>query len=296
MVKDEDVGEFICNECGLVILENMLDLGPEWRAFTLEESRAKRRTGPPTDYSRYDKGLSTTMWITRDASGQPIPSKARQQMWRLRRWQIRSTMHGKSRNLMKAMDVIQRLSEKLHISSSVQETAAMLYRKALDKDLVRGRSIASIAAAALYAACRLTEIPRSLEEMAKVSLREKKEIASGYRILVRRLKIKMPIHDPLNHLTKIAEKAEISGEVQGLAVKILREAKQKHMTLGKDPRGVAAAVLYVACQLKNKDVTQKRIADAANITEVTIRNRKKELMKRLSILRKRRRQLKKDRF
>jgi len=286
VIRDEDMGEFICNECGLVIREDMLDRRPEWRAFTLQESRVKQRAGPPTHYTRYDKGLSTTMWVTRDAFGRLLPLKTRQQMWRLRRWQIRSTIRGKGRNLMKAMNVIQCLSENLHVPFSVQETAAMFYRRALDKDLVRGRSIASIAAAALYAACRLIETPRSLEEMAKASLRDKKEIASCYRILVRRLKIKMPIHDPLNYLTKIAEKAGISGDVQGVAVKILNKAKKKHMTMGKDPRGVAAAVLYVACQLKNKKVTQKRIASAANLTEVTLRNRKKELVKRLNISRK----------
>jgi len=283
VVRDEDMGEFVCNECGLVIREDMLNRSPEWRAFTLEEERAKRRTGPPTDYARYDKGLPTTMWITHDAFGQPLSSKTRHQMWRLRRWQIRSGIYGKSRNLLKAMNMIQRLSEKLHIPPSVKKTAAIFYRRALDKDLVRGRSIASVATAALYAACRLTETPRNLAEIAEASLRDKKEIASGYRLLVRRLRIKMPIHDPLHYLTKIAEKLRIPGDVLGLAIKILNEAKKERITIGKDPRGVAAAVLYIACQLNEKEVTQQRIAETVNITEVTIRNRKKELMRKLNI-------------
>jgi transcription initiation factor TFIIB len=283
VVKDEDMGEFICNKCGLVIREDMLDQSPEWRAFTIEEREAKRRVGPPTDYTRYDKGLSTAIWMTRDSFGRRLPSKTKQQMWRLRRWQIRSGIQGKSRNLLKAMNVIQRLSEKLHVPSSVQKTASIFYRRVLDKDLVRGRCIASLAAASLYAACRFTETPRSLKEVAETSLRDRKEIARGYRILVRRLKINMPIHDPSNCLSKVAEKAGTSGAVQGLAMQILREAKQKHITAGKDPRGVAATVLYIACQHKGQKMTQKEIADAADVTEVTIRNRKRELMERLDI-------------
>lgn len=283
IVKDKDMGEFVCSECGLVVLGDMLNQGPEWRAFTLEEKRAKRRTGSPTDYTYFDKGLSTTMWMKRDAFGRPLPAKTRRQMWRLRKWQIRAQLHDKGLNLMRAMDEIQRLSEKLYIPSSVQEMAAIFYRKALDKNLVRGRSIVSIAAAALYVACRFMETPKSLEEIVEVSLRDRKDISRCYRMLVRRLNIKMPIHDPLNYLPKVAEKAGIPGDVQGLAVRILREARRKHVTVGKDPRGIVAAVLYIACLLKDKKVTQKDVAAAANVTEVTVRNRKKDLVEKLHL-------------
>lgn len=181
------------------------------------------------------------------------------------------------------MNELQRLSEKLHIPSSVQEMAAVIYRKALNEDLIRGRCIAAIVAGALYAACRFTKTPKTLNEVAEASLRDRDEVARSYRLLIRTLKMKMPVHDPLDYISKIAEKAGISGEAQGLAVKILREAKRKRITMGKDPMGVAAAVLYIACQLKGKNVTQKEIADVAEVTEVTIRNRKKELMKELDI-------------
>jgi len=284
LVRDEEMGEIACSKCGLVVLDDLLDRSPEWRAFTLEEKRSKRRAGAPIDYSHYDKGLSTIFRVDKDAFGRPLPAKVKRQMWRLRRWQIRSRIHGSDyRNLMRAMNELQRLSEKLHIPSSVQEMAAVIYRKALNEDLIRGRCIAAIVAGALYAACRFTKTPKTLNEVAEASLRDRDEVARSYRLLIRTLKMKMPVHDPLDYISKIAEKAGISGEAQGLAVKILREAKRKRITMGKDPMGVAAAVLYIACQLKGKNVTQKEIADVAEVTEVTIRNRKKELMKELDI-------------
>jgi len=184
---------------------------------------------------------------------------------------------------MQAMGELERLSEKLHIPSFIQETAAVIYRKALSADLIRGRCIAAIVAAALYAACRFTKTPKTLKEVAEASVRDKNEISRCYFLLIRRLKMKMPIHDPLDYVSKIAGKVVISGKTQGLAVKILREAKRKRLTMGKDPMGIAATVLYIACQLKGKKVTQQDIAAAANVTEITIRNRKKELMKKLNL-------------
>ncbi|MBE0512536.1 transcription initiation factor IIB [Candidatus Bathyarchaeota archaeon] len=285
LVRDEEMGEIVCSKCGLVVLEDMLNRSPEWRAFTVEEERSKRRAGAPIRYSHFDKGLSTVIRVDKDAFGRPLSSKAKRQMWRLRRWQIRSRIRSSDyRNLMRAMNELQRLSEKLHIPSSVQEMAAVLYRKALSLDLIRGRSIAAIVAAALYAACRFTKTPKTLKEVVEASLRDRDEVAGAYRLLIRTLQMKMPIHDPLDYVSKIAYEAGISGEVQGLAVKILREAKRKRITMGKDPMGVASAVLYIACQLMGKNVTQKEIADASGVTEVTIRNRKKELMKKLNLI------------
>jgi transcription initiation factor TFIIB len=184
---------------------------------------------------------------------------------------------------MQAMSELERLSEKLHIPSFTQETAAVIYRKALSADLIRGRSIAAIIAAALYAACRFTKAPKTLNEIVKASTRDKKEVSRCYFLLIRRLKMKIPIANPLDHVSRVAEKAGVSEEAQGLAVKILREAKRKRITMGKNPIGIAATVLYIACQLRGEKITQMDIAAAANVTEVTIRNRKKELMKKLNL-------------
>ncbi len=284
IVEDLDIGEFVCSKCGLVIKGSMLDRGPEWRAFTPEEKQAKRRVGAPSSYSRYDKGLSTTIDVNRDAYGRPLPQKMRRQMWRLRKWHIRSKMHlSTSRNLMHAMTELERLAEKLHISSSAQEMAAIVYRKALNQDLVRGRCIAAIVAAALYAACRFTKIPRTLKEVAEASIRDKGELARCYRLLIRKLDIQMPPDDPLDYVSKIAKKAWLSGETESTALQIIREARRKRLTMGKDPSGLAAAALYIASQSNNERVTQGDLSQAADVTQVTIRNRKKELLQELEL-------------
>ncbi|MFQ6065011.1 MAG: transcription initiation factor IIB family protein [Candidatus Bathyarchaeia archaeon] len=285
LVHDYETGETICGDCGLVIHEQMMDKGPEWRAFTQEEKESRSRVGIPTSYSVHDKGLSTAIGrVDRDAFGRKLPLSTRLQMWRLRKWQIRSRVHSSvDRNLAQAMAELDRLSDKAYIPSSVKEKAAVVYRKALDKGLVRGRSIAAIAAASLYAACRQTGTPRSLREISESSLVDKKDVARCYRLLIRELDISMPIADPLTYISKIAEKTGISGKTQGLAIKILREAKRNRAASGKDPMGLAAAALYIACLQSNEKKTQKDIAEAGGVTEVTVRNRYKSLKRRLGL-------------
>jgi len=181
------------------------------------------------------------------------------------------------------MSELDRLSDKAYIPGPVKERAAVIYRKALDKGLVRGRSIAAIAAAALYAACRITGTPRTLRDIAESSLVNKKDVARCYRLLLRELSVQMPISDPLTYISKIAENASISGQTQGLAVKVLHEARQKRVAAGKDPMGLAAAALYIATKLNDEKKTQKEIAEAAGVTEVTVRNRYKTLKRQLGL-------------
>jgi transcription initiation factor TFIIB len=285
VIHDYDTGETVCGDCGLVINEQMMDKGPEWRAFTQEEKASRSRVGVPTSYSVHDKGLSTAIsQIDRDAFGRKLPLRTRLQMWRLRKWQIRSRVHSSiDRNLAQAMAELDRLSDKVYIPSPIKEKAAIIYRKALDKGLVRGRSIAAIAAAALYAACRGSGTPRTLREIAEASLVEKKDVARCYRLLLRELDVQMPIADPLTYISKIAERTGISGRTQGFAIHILREAKSRRAAAGKDPMGLAAAALYIACLQNNEKKTQKDIAEAAGVTEVTVRNRYKSLKKQLSL-------------
>lgn len=284
LIKDVDMGEIICSGCGLVVRDLMLDRRPEWRAFTPEEKRSRRRVGPYTSYSRYDMGLSTTFRTSRDAYGRRIPLKTRFQMMRLRRWNVRARMQSSfDRNLSQAMSELQRLSDKLHIPTSVQETAAIIYRRALRAGLVRGRSIKALVTSSLYAACRMTNTPRPLREVAAVSTLDRKEISRCYRLLLRRLRIKMPINNPMEYVSKIASKAGISQRAQGRAIIILRESEGEKLTTGKDPVGLAAAALYIACLLEDEDVTQRSLADAAGVTEVTVRNRYKGLAEGLNL-------------
>jgi transcription initiation factor TFIIB len=263
----------------------MMDKGPEWRAFTQEEKASRSRVGMPTSYSVHDKGLSTAIsQVDRDAFGRKLPLSTRLLMWRLRKWQIRSRAHSSvDRNLAQAMAELDRLSDRVHIPRPIKEKAAVIYRKALDKSLVRGRSIAAITAAAAYAACRVSGTPRALHEIAEASLVDKKDVARCYRLLLRELDMHMPIADPLTYVSKIAERTGISGKTQGIAIRILREARKKRAAAGKDPMGLAAAALYIACLQNNEKKTQKVIAEAAGVTEVTVRNRYKTLKRQLKL-------------
>ena len=181
------------------------------------------------------------------------------------------------------MAELDRLTDMLHIPASIKERAAIVYRKALDNGLVRGRSIAAIAAASLYAACRMSETPRTLKDVSAASRIRKKDVARCYRLLVRELDLRMPVEDPVKRISKIATKVEITMPTQQRAIKIINEAKTQGIVAGKDPMGLAAASLYVACVLEGERKTQKDIAEAANVTEVTVRNRYKGLKEALNL-------------
>jgi len=286
LIHDADTGETICGDCGLVLYEQMMDKGPEWRAFTQQGKPSRSRVGMPTAYSIHDKGLSTTIsQIDKDAFGRKLPVSTRLQMWRLRKWQIRSRMHSSvDRNLAQAMSTLARISGNVIISPPVKEKAALIYRKTLDKGLVRGRSISGVVAASLYAACRKSRLPRSLSEIAEASGIDEKDVGRCYRLLLQELDFHMPVSEPLTYVSKIAEKNHISGKTQGTAIAILREARERRVASGKDPMGMAAASLYVACLQNDEKVTQKDIAEAAGVTEVTVRNRYKALKTQLRLI------------
>jgi transcription initiation factor TFIIB len=285
IVHSADTGEVVCGGCGLVLSEHVMDRGPEWRAFTPEEKADRSRVGGPVSILHADKGLLTVIdKVNRDAFGREVPLATRMQMLRLRKWQIRTRFHSSmDRNLLQALAELDRMVDKLHISEDIQEEAADVYRKALDKGLVRGRSISAIVAASLYAACRRTSRPRSLKEIASVSLVKKKDIARCYRLLLRELTMKMPIADPRTYITKIATKVNISEKTQSKAIQLLNQAEKGKITSGKDPMGLSAAALYIACVLTGEKKTQKEIAEAAGVTEVTVRNRYKGLKDSLKL-------------
>ncbi len=285
LVEDYDQGEIICHTCGLVISENIMSTAPEWRAFTKEERDERGRTGIPLSFSMHDKGLSTVIErVGKDAYGRAIPADRRLEMLRLRKWHIRSRVHSSvDRNLTQAMAELDRLSDRLHIPSSTKERAAVIYRKALDTGLVRGRSIAAITAASLYAACRASETPRTLKEVSEASGLKRKDVARCYRLLLKDLNLKMPVEDPLKCVSKIGSKVNASPRTQMKALEILRQAKRAGIVAGKDPMGLTAAALYVACLFEGEKKTQKEIAEIANVTEVTVRNRYKNLKESLNI-------------
>ncbi|MBD3170936.1 transcription initiation factor IIB [Candidatus Bathyarchaeota archaeon] len=285
IVIDGRSGERICGSCGLVMSDTMINEGPEWRAFSQDERESRSRVGMPLSFSVHDKGLSTMIGqVGRDAFGRSIPTKTMFKMLRLKKWHIRSSYQSSvDRNLSHAMTELSRLTDKLHIPKPVKERAAVIYRKALEKGLVRGRSINAIAAASLYAACRVTGTPRTLRELSDQSTIDKKDLARCYRLLLRELKMSMPIPRAKYRVPKIAAKVDISENTQQAAVDILRRAEELKKTAGKDPMGLAAAALYIACVMNDEKRTQKMIADAAGVTEVTIRNRYKGLKEALHL-------------
>jgi transcription initiation factor TFIIB len=195
-------------------------------------------------------------------------------MTRLRKYNNRSKMDDTwRRNLSIAMAELDRMSTELHLPNSVKERAAIMYRKTLKLDLIRGRSIDSFVAACLYAVCRQEGIPRQLKEISRSSKREHSEVARTYRLLLREMGLKMPIDDPLKYIPKMASSLSLRGETEHRAVEILRSAKKLQGLTGKDPKGVAAAAVYKACREKEDNRVQKTVAEAAGTTEVTLRNR-----------------------
>jgi len=274
IITDEENGERICSSCGLVLESDIIDMGPEWRAFTSTEKDTRSRTGLGTSLTLYDKGLSTVFRGDRDASGKRLNTEARIKMDRLRRYDNRSKFDETwRRNLSIAMAELDRMTVILSIPGNIKEQAALIYRKALKADLVRGRSIDAFVAASIYAACREAEVPRPIKKISEASTRDHSEVARTYRLLIRELKLRMPVDDPTKFVASIAAKLKLRRETEQKAVEILRKAKVRYGLSGKDPRGLAAAALYMACLSKNDRRIQKNVALAAGTTEVTLRNR-----------------------
>jgi len=269
----------------MVLKDRIIETGPEWRSFSEDGKDDRSRTGLPTSIAQHDMGLSTVIGIAnRDASGRSLTGSMKSTVERLRTWDRRSQVHENiDRNLRQAFSELRRLSDKLAISESVTERAAYFYRKAFERGLVRGRSITSIIAASLYAACRDMQIPRSLKDVAAVSSVRKKDLARSYRLLHREMELRMPVADPARCVSAIASRAGLSEKTQRRAREILRLAQEAKISAGKDPMGLAASALYVACTLEGEQKTQKDVAEAARVTEVTIRNRYKGLRQALGI-------------
>ena len=278
-IVDNQRAEISCARCGLVLDENLIDKGPEWRAFDHEQRDKRTRVGAPSTYSISDKGLTTDIdWKNKDSHGRNIPERNRAQIYRLRKWnkKMRISRTGE-RSLAFALTELDRVSSRLSIPRSVREDAAVVYRKAAKKNLIRGRSVESMVAAAVYTACRRGNIPRTLDEISEVSNTPKKQIGKNYRFLSRELNIKLKPTSPADYIPRFASKLGLSGEVQSKAIEIINVSSKKGFNGGKGPNGVAAAALYIASILLGERKTQKDVANIAGVTEVTIRNRYKEL-------------------
>lgn len=279
--EDITKGEVICNKCGMVLEESMIDLTQDWRAFDEQQRSSRARTGAPLTATKHDKGVTTEIG---KGIGElfKLSSKKRAQYYRLRKWQKR-LVESKDRNLSFALSELQRLVSYLGLSQKVHEEVAKLYEKAVDKGLVRGRSMESIIAALIYTVCRETKSPRSLDEIVEASGVERREIGRTYRYVCRELGIRILPSKPEDFIPRFTTMLGLDDKIQMRAIETLREASKFDITSGKGPRGVAAAALYIAAVLQGEKRTQREVADIVGVTEVTIRNRYKEIVEALDI-------------
>ena len=285
LISDDSRGEIICNNCGLVITQKIIDSGPEWRAFSSEEANRKVRVGAPTTLTLHDKGLSTMIgWKNKDAFGKVISPKMKAEVYRLRKWHVRTrTNKSIDRNLAYAMNELDRFSSQLNLSKDLKESSAHIYRKMANKNLIRGRSIEAMLIASIYAACRLNFIPKTLDDFIEFACVDKKKIARCYRLILNELRINIQVSSPINFIPRFCAELNLSGSTQNRAAEILKLAKKFHITAGKAPTGLAGAALYVAAIQEGERRTQKEISIAAGVTEATIRNRYKELVNQLKL-------------
>jgi transcription initiation factor TFIIB len=280
LVTEGDGGEVVCEDCGLVVDETNIDRGPEWRAFDASERDEKSRVGAPTTNLMHDKGLSTSIgWQDRDAYGKTLSSRQRERVQRLRTWNERfRTRDSKERNLKQALGEIDRMASALGLPKNVRETSSVIYRRALDEDLLPGRSIEGVATAALYAAARQAGTPRSLDEITNVSRVDRMELTRTYRYVVRELGLEVKPADPQSYVPRFASELELSDAVERRARELLETAQREGITSGKSPVGLAAAAIYAAALLANEKVTQSAVSEVTDISEVTIRNRYHDLL------------------
>jgi transcription initiation factor TFIIB len=285
LIYDYERAEISCKHCGLVIDEEIMDLGPEWRAFDHEQQKTRTRGGAPKTYTIHDGGLNTVIdWRNKDIYGRDIPARNRAQMYRLRKWQRRTRISGaKERNLAFALSELDRCASKLSLPRSVREDASKVYRDAVDHKLVRGRSIEGVVAAALYIGCRRCHVPRTLDEIAEVSRVTKKEVGRTYRFMTRKMGIKLLPTSPVDYVPRFASELGLSNKVQARAIEIINKSKAAGLNSGRGPSGMAAAALYIASFLLLEHRTQREIAEVSGVTEVTIRHRYSEITQLLGI-------------
>jgi transcription initiation factor TFIIB len=280
LITDSERGEVVCDDCGLVVDEDAIDRGPEWRAFDSAERDRKARVGAPTTNLMHDKGLSTNIgWQNKDAYGRTLSANQRQTMHRLRTWNERfRTRDSKERNLKQALGEIDRMASALGLPETVRETASVIYRRALEEDLLPGRSIEGISTAALHAAARMAQVPRSIDEVARVSRVSPEEFERAYRYIVRELSLEIRPADPAEYIPRFASDLTIPSETERVARDLIETGKRHNVHSGKSPVGLAAAALYAAAKLTNQPVTQADVSAVTDMSEVTIRNRYQELL------------------
>lgn len=278
IVSDDVRGELVCQDCGCILRNKLIDTGAEWSAFSHSENQEKSRVGSPMTQMLHDRGLTTKIhWKDTDAHGKPLSPRKKKTMKRLRTWQkrVRISKAGE-RNLQLALSEINRMSSALGVPEQVSEMASVIYRGALDDNLVQGRSIEGVACGCLYIACRKQRIPRSLDEFESVARVDRNEIARTYRCIVAEEDLEMEPIDPKQFVPRFCSELDAGSEIQRQANEVLAKTAQEGLHSGKSPTGIAGAAIYIAGIHCDDRLTQSEIAEVAKVTEVTIRNRYQE--------------------
>lgn len=283
LVTDDITGEVDCSSCGYVISENSEDMGVERRNFSNISDNT--RTGPESSLKMHDGGLFTIIGIqNKDSIGKPLSANTANLFGRLRKWDSRlKTKNSADRSLRNALRELNRVQSKLGLSDAVIERASLFYRKASEKNLVRGRTVKGIAAACLYASCRDLEHPRPLTEIAEQFEIKRKDLARSYRSIFKELSFVVSIADPIKSISKIASKIGIKEKTIRKAVHILDAARDAGIVAGKNPEIMAAAAIYTACVITNENKSQYEISTVAGISTVSIRKRILDFKKNLNL-------------
>ena len=285
VVTDPDTGELIRKDTGEVISDNSPSPEKEWRSFNIEESQNRARVGTPTSLAFHDMGLATKIGNeSTDASGNVIDAATRTRMGRLRMWNSRSQSHSPTeRNLQQAFSMLSRIKDRLGLPNHVTEKAAYTYRKAQERGLIRGDTIGSVLAASIYVAARQSGVLRTLDDISEISDIKPGEVARSYRRIISELDINVPLIDPRKYIVKVANNLNFDEKIKRKALELMELAQKKNLVVGKDPISMAASIIYLVNLSERKPRTQAEIAKAAGVTEVTVRNRSKELRKKLDV-------------
>lgn len=277
----QDDSELVCGVCGTVI-EAVLNMGQESNTYTPGQANQKVRTGAPINLRIHDGGLATVIGGSRSGSRRVPDAEAWQRVNYLRKWNQRVRIATTpERTLAAGLSELTKLCTALSLPSNVRDTASVVYRRAIKRRLIRGRSIVNVSAAAVYLSCRQCGVPRTLDQIATLSGSSKKEIGRAYRLLFNELNVYVPPSARISYAAMFVNRLSVSGKAERIAINILNLAKEMRLTSGRGPAGIAAASTYIATVVTNERKTQREIAEMANVTEVTIRNRYKELLENL---------------
>jgi transcription initiation factor TFIIB len=283
VITDSERGEIFCGSCGLVLVDNMSDISHENNGYSSEDFMKMARTGPATSLTMNDRGLSTVIGANKDSTGKAISGKTKYEFNRLRTWDQRSKSR-QTASLSKAFTLMNGIKTKLGIPNNVVETAAYIYRKAVNAKLTRGRTTVSLVSAALYAACRENNIPRTLDDIADAGNVERKILSRDLRTIVKKLGLRLNQYDTTSFISKISNDMSLKEKTKRDAFDILKRCEKEQITAGKHPVGQAAASLYIACIINGEKISQKKFSEEAGISDVTIRNRAVLIKKTLKMI------------